>query len=117
MTLTVHLPDDLERQLRERAPREGRAVEDYVLHLIERDAAKSEGGLIVDASSLHLGKGISLSDAEFGHLLDALVAGPGLPHLPADFSRSESLRRSRLMTVLDWRSDAITLDEVERIAI
>jgi hypothetical protein len=39
MTLTVHLPDDLERRIRERASRDGRAVEEYVVGLIERDAA------------------------------------------------------------------------------
>ena len=39
MTLTIHLTDELERRLRERASHEGRPVEAYVLGLIERDAA------------------------------------------------------------------------------
>ena len=49
MTLTIHLPNDLERQLRERASRDGRSVEDYVLGLIEWDAVGPGRGPIVDA--------------------------------------------------------------------
>ena len=85
MTLTVHLPNDLERRLRERAVRDVRSIEDYVLELIERDAA----GLGIEASGLYTGQAPALSDAEFEHLLDELESGPGLPHLPADFSRAD----------------------------
>jgi plasmid stability protein len=81
MTLSVHLPDDLERRLRERATREGRAVEEYVLGLIERDAAGPESARGAEAPRL--------SDREFETLLDELSSGPGLPHLPADFSRAD----------------------------
>lgn len=89
MTLTVHLPDDLERRLRERASRDGRPVEEYVLELIERDAAAPGRGQGVEASGLYTGQAPALSDGEFEHLLDDLASGPGLPHLPADFSRAD----------------------------
>ena len=89
MTLTVDLPDDLERRLRERASRHGRAVEEYVLGLIERDAAGPDGGRGAEASSLQPGRAPALSDVEFETLLDELASGPTLPHLPADFSRAD----------------------------
>src|SRR3954468_14997152 len=89
MTLTVHLPDELEQRLRERASRDGRAVEEYVLRLIERDAAGLESGPVIEASGLRLGQGAALSEGEFERLLDDLASGPGLPHLPADFSRAD----------------------------
>jgi hypothetical protein len=89
MTLTVHLPADLERRLRDRASRDGRAVEDYVLGLIERDAAGPGSDQGIEASGLHPGQAPALSDGEFEHLLDELASGPGLPHLPADFSRAD----------------------------
>jgi hypothetical protein len=89
MTLTVHLPDSLGQRLRERASRDGRAVEEYVLGLIERDAAGPGSGRGVDDSSPRPGQAPALSDGEFEHLLDALASGPGLPHLPPDFSRGD----------------------------
>ena len=89
MTLTVDLPDDLERRLRERASRHGRSVEEYVLGLIERDAAGPDSGRWVGAPGLHPGHGPALSDGEFETLLDELASGPTLPHLPADFSRAD----------------------------
>jgi plasmid stability protein len=89
MTLTIDLPDDLERRLRERASRDGRAVEDYVLKLIERDATGPGNGPVVDASGAQIGQGPALSDDEFELLLAALASGPKLPHLPADFSRAD----------------------------
>jgi plasmid stability protein len=89
MTLTVHLPNDLERRLRERASRDGRSIEDYVLELIERDAVGPGRGPVVDASSVQLERDRTLSDEEFELLLDGLASGPELPHLPADFSRAD----------------------------
>jgi plasmid stability protein len=89
MTLTVHLPNDLERRLRERASRDGRSVEDYVLELIERDAVGPATGRVVDASGVQPGQDATLSDEEFELLLDGLASGPGLPRLPADFSRAD----------------------------
>ena len=89
MTLTVHLPNDLERRLRERADRDGRSVEDYVLELIERDAVGPGRGPVVDASSVQPGRDETLSDEEFELLLDGLASGPELSHLPADFSRAD----------------------------
>jgi hypothetical protein len=88
MTLTVYLPDDLERLLRERASRDGQPVEQYIVALIERDAARRPSGQGVVASSLQAGQA-ALSDGEFEQLLDELASGPGLPHLPADFSRAD----------------------------
>ena len=89
MTLTVHLPNDLERRLRDRASRDGRSVEDYVLALIERDAAALGTGPVVDASSVQPSRAETLSDEAFDVLLDDLAAGPELPRLPADFSRAD----------------------------
>jgi hypothetical protein len=89
MILTVHLPEDLERPLRERASRDGRAVEEDVLGLIERDAAEAGSGRVVDDSGPRPGQAPAISDGEFEHFLDALASGPGLPHLPPDFSRAD----------------------------
>jgi hypothetical protein len=89
MTLTVHLPDDLERRLRERASRDGRAVEEYVLGLIEQDAAGPGNDQVVKASGLRPGQPPAISDGEFEQLLDELASGPGLPHLPPDLSRGD----------------------------
>lgn len=90
MTLTVHLPDDLERRLRERASRDGREVEEYVLGLIERDTAGPVSGRSPDRPRILPGQTPELSDGEFEDLLDELASGPAeLPHLPADFSRAD----------------------------
>ncbi len=89
MTITVHLPDDLERRLKERASHDGRAVEEYVLGLIERDAAGPGDERGPDASRPLPGQAPALSDDEFEGLLDELASGPRLPHLPADFSRAD----------------------------
>jgi plasmid stability protein len=89
MTLTIHLPDDLDWRLRERAARDGRSVEDYVLELIERDALGPRTSPVVDAPSVQPGRDETLSDEEFELLLDGLASGPELSHLPADFSRAD----------------------------
>jgi hypothetical protein len=89
MTLIVHLPDDLERLLRDHASRDGRPVEQYVLGLIERDAAGPVSGLGALAPGLQTSHAPAISNGEFEHLLDEMASGPGLPHLPADFSRAD----------------------------
>ena len=89
MTLTVHLPDDLERRLRARRSRDGQALEEYVLGLIERDAAGSGICRLAVAPDLPLGEAPDLADGEFEALLGELASGPGLPHLPADFSKAD----------------------------
>jgi hypothetical protein len=89
MNLTVNLPDELERRLRERASRQGRPVEQYVLGLIEQDAAAQEQGRDVEPSIPQPVQASALSDNEFEQLLDSLASGPALPHLPADFSRAD----------------------------
>ena len=89
MTLTVHLPDDLESRLRERASRDGRLVEEYVLNLIERDAAEPGDKAGFDVLRSLPDQAPALSDDEFECLLDELASGPSLPHLPADFSRAD----------------------------
>ena len=90
MELTVHLPNDLERRLRELASRGGRSVEEYVLGLIERDAVRSGRGPVLDAPIVQPNREQTLSDEEFELLLDGLATGPGRPHLPADFSRADN---------------------------
>ena len=87
MTLTVHLPNDLERRLRELASRGGRSVEEYVLELIERDAVGPGSGPVLDAPIVQPDREQTLSDEEFELLLDGLASGPERPRLPADFSR------------------------------
>ncbi len=89
MTLTADRPDDLERRLRERASRHGRAVEEYVRGLIEEDASRPERGPGAAAPGLGLDQVPALSDVEFETLLDELASGPPLPHLPTDFSRAD----------------------------
>lgn len=89
MTVTVHLSDDLDRRLREHASRDGRSVEDYILELIEREAASSGSGGNVEASGPAPVQGPALTDGEFEHLLDELASGTRLPLLPADFSRAD----------------------------
>jgi hypothetical protein len=94
MILTVHLPDDIALRLGERASQRRQAIEEYVVALIERDAAPigcttSGDPAISSASSPEQGEGAVLSDDEFELLLNELAAGPTLPHLPADFSRAD----------------------------
>jgi hypothetical protein len=89
MTLTLHLPEDLERRLRERASRDRRAVKKHVLGLIERDAAGPGSGRGIEDSGPSPGQAPALSDGEFERLFDALASGPGLPHLSPDFSRAD----------------------------
>lgn len=89
MSLTIHLPDDLERRLRSLADREGRSIEQYVLNLIERDAAGPEGRRASEDSGTQPGEAPELTDVEFESLLDELASGPPLPHMPADISRAD----------------------------
>ena len=64
-------------------------MEQYVLDLIERDAAGPEGHRGTEESGAEPGQVPALSDAEFETLLDEFASGPALPHLPADFSRAD----------------------------
>jgi hypothetical protein len=96
MTLTIQLSDDIERRLRERATREGRPVEEYILDLVKRDAARAMPSATppgshstAPATALDIGGDAAVSDNEFELLLDELASGPELPHLPADFSRAD----------------------------
>ena len=89
MKLTVHLPNDLDRRLRELASRGGRSVEEYVLELIERDAVRPGRSPALDAPIVEPDREQTLSDEEFELLLDGLASGPERPHLPADFSRAD----------------------------
>src|SRR4051812_24585617 len=94
MILIVHLPDGVGLRLRERASRGGQAIEEYVVHLIERDAAASGpttsgDPAVTDPSSPQLEAGAVLSDDEFEMLLNELADGPALPHLCADFARAD----------------------------
>ena len=91
MTLTVQLTDELRRQLRDRAASRGEELEEYVLHLIERDTSGSlagEGRTTLDAPGVYPGQA-ALSNSEFEQLLGDLSSGPELPHLPANFSRAD----------------------------
>jgi hypothetical protein len=76
-TITLHLPADTERALREKAARTGLTVETYLQQVAEREAAGP-----ADRSN-------DLSADEFERALDDLAAGPPLPSLPADFSRAD----------------------------
>lgn len=94
MILTIHLPDDLGRRLQERASHDGQAVEEYLLHLIERDVVGAEPPDSIDAtesaaSPPRAGGAATLSDREFQVLLDELASGPVLPRLPTHLTRAD----------------------------
>jgi hypothetical protein len=79
-SVVLHLPPDTERKLREKATRTGQSLEAYLEQLARHDAeASNDSGKAPP----------SLSEEEFESLLDQLSEGPRLPHLPADFSRSD----------------------------
>ena len=84
MTLIVQLSDDIERRLRERASRQGRAVEEYIVELIEREAGQASPA--ATAPSFKTSDGVTVSDEELEQLLNELAAGPELPLLPATSS-------------------------------
>src|SRR4051794_23076181 len=72
--------------------RPGRAVEEYVLRLIERDAAGSEGGPVIDASGLlrlldptdprhGIIRGATLVTAAQNASIDSVLSGRPVPRL------------------------------------
>jgi hypothetical protein len=82
-SIVLHLPLDTERKLREKAMQTGQTLEAYLEQLAQHDAENTND----------TGTGLAfpppLSDEEFDRLLDQLSEGAPLPHLPADFSRSD----------------------------
>src|SRR5689334_11455360 len=83
VSVVLHLPSDTEWKLREKASRTGQTLEAYLEQLARHDADATTGGGTIPASPS------PLSQEEFDRLLDQLSEGPLLPHLPADFSRSD----------------------------
>jgi uncharacterized protein (DUF1778 family) len=78
-TVTLRLNPETERKLREVAAHLGQTLEAYLEQLAEQSAGIGPAPLPTQ----------ELTDEEFERLLDQLSEGPMLPHLPADFSRSD----------------------------
>jgi plasmid stability protein len=82
-TITIELPSAMEETLRERARRDGRTLEDYVVDLVHQ-AALASNGMAVNAIAAQA------SLAEFERVLDELPVGLApLPKLQADLSRAD----------------------------
>jgi hypothetical protein len=79
-SVTLHLAAETEQKLRAKAALTGQTLVAYLEQLADRDA-QGKGDSEVSAPDL--------SDEEFDRLLNELSEGPTLPHLPADFSRSD----------------------------
>jgi hypothetical protein len=81
--LTIHLPAEIERRLREKATAFGKSLESYVQELAQIDAQGTNGSPLLSGDK-------ELSLDEFDRLLDELAVGlPPLPPLPVDFSRAD----------------------------
>jgi hypothetical protein len=81
--VTIHLPADTERRLREKATVCGKSLEAYLQELAESDARAANGTTLFTAD-----KELSLDEVD--RLLDELSEGlPPLPALPIDFSRDD----------------------------
>jgi hypothetical protein len=82
-SVTLHLAQDMEQKLREKASRKGQTLEAYLEQLAQEEAQAGNGTAPIATAEA------PLSDEEFDRLLDELSEGPALPHLPADFSRAD----------------------------
>ena len=87
--ITLHLPPDTERRLREQAARNDQTVESYLEQLAER-AATNEAPAPSSTESFprFISEPRPTLD-EFRQLLKDMAAGPPLPPLPPDFSRAD----------------------------
>jgi hypothetical protein len=99
-TVTLQIPPDTERKLRDRAEQLGQTLEDYLQHLLEQSVgngalanpAQREGTTPVPGESHNFLPFIArpmLTADEVEHLLDELSAGPPGKVLPSDFSRAD----------------------------
>jgi hypothetical protein len=79
----LHLSPETEQKLRDDASENGQSLEGYLEQLVEQYAKNRNGTAQAQAPQS------ALSDEEFERLLDQLSEGATLPHLPADFSRSD----------------------------
>jgi hypothetical protein len=83
MAVTLNLPPETEKYLREKAARSGQTLEDYLCWLAERDTQSANGSAKTATAD-------QVSPEEFDRRLDALNEGlPSLPALPADWSRAD----------------------------
>ena len=83
MTITLNLPPETERCLREKAALHGQTPEDYLRQLVELFTQSANGSTGRDSAD-------EVSSAEFDRRLDALCNGlPSIPTLPADWSRAD----------------------------
>jgi hypothetical protein len=80
MVVTVNLSSEVAQRLAERALCMGVTLETYLEQLAESNISEINGG------PPDSGK---VSDEEFDRLLDELCAGPRIPVLADDFSRSD----------------------------
>ena len=85
MTLTVELPEETEKRLRERAAERGLELAEYVREVLEELAGASGEGQV---TPLFARPGVPAE--EIFRRLEELSAGlPPLPPLPRDFSRAD----------------------------
>ena len=79
--ITLQLPDETERKLRDRAEEAGRTIESLVEELVVDAATVPRRPRFISEPKL--------TDEEFQKVLDEIAAGPrGVP-LPPDFSRED----------------------------
>jgi hypothetical protein len=83
MAITLNLPPETEKYLREKAAQSGLTLEDYLCALAERDTQSANGSTKPTTDE-------RVSPEEFDRRLDAVSEGlPALPALPADWSRAD----------------------------
>lgn len=69
--------------------RRKQAIDESVVHLIDRDAVASEVPALIDRSAHQTGAGAPLSDETVEFFLSELASAPASPHLPANSSRAK----------------------------
>ena len=83
MSVTLNLPPETEKLLRQKAAQQGLALETYLGQLAERDAQTVNGK--AEAASV-----AEVLPTDFDRLVDELSEGlPPLPTLPTDWSRAQ----------------------------
>lgn len=83
-TITLHLPPDTEKRLRNRASERGQTVEAYLEQLVEDEVAKAPetGGAATVPFPRYISQPV-LTDEEFRQLMRELASGPPVPAAPA----------------------------------
>ena len=80
MTVTLHLSTEAAGRLGDKAAHCNKTLQAYLEELAENESSGLNAALVPISG---------LSDEDFERLLDDLAAGPALPHLPDNFSRTD----------------------------